>query len=95
MRILALEHFPCAREKERSCKGAIKDRLLNKLDIRQEAIFCCTINDKYNTDINGGGWKMNPDQLWMIPIPALAIVKSRKSSGGTLLIQFYFRSESR
>lgn len=40
VRILALEHFPLTREKERICTGAIKDLFLSKLDIRPEAMVC-------------------------------------------------------
>lgn len=38
VRILSLEHFPLARENEWSCTDLIKDRLLNKLGRRWEAI---------------------------------------------------------
>ena len=38
VRLLSLEHFPLAKENEWSCTDLIKDRLLNKLGRRWEAI---------------------------------------------------------
>lgn len=71
VRILLFAHFPFAKEKERNCKDTIKDRFLNKLDNRQEAMFCISTETEMAD-------RVYTDQLWMVRvvIPALAIVST-------------------